>query len=42
MELYQVLLIAFGAIVAGLYFVKKFSGIDILKNIMLSRPVLAA
>lgn len=42
MELYQILLIVFAGIAAILYFVKRFSGIDLLKNVMLSRPVLAA
>ena len=42
MELYQILLIVFAVLVAGFYFFKRFSGIDILKNVMLSRPILNA
>ena len=42
MELYQIILQALAAIVAGLYIYKRVTGKDILKNIMLSRPVIAA
>lgn len=42
MELYQIVLIVIAVIIAVLYFIKKFTGIDILKSIVLSRPVIAA
>ena len=42
MELYQIVLIVIAVIIAALYFVKKFTGIDILKSIVLSRPVIVA
>lgn len=42
MELYQILILAFGAIIAILYVYKCFTGVDILKNIALLRPVINA
>lgn len=42
MELYQIILLALAAIVAGLYIYKRITGKDILRGIMLSRPVVAA
>lgn len=42
MELYQIVLLIVGAIVAGLYIYKRLTGKDILRSIMLSRPVITA
>lgn len=42
MELYQIVLIVIAVIIIALYFVKRFTGIDILKSIVLSRPVIIA
>ena len=42
MELYQIVLQAIAAIIAGLYIYKRVTGKDILRNIMLSRPVISA
>lgn len=42
MELYQVILQVLAAIVAGLYIYKRITGKDILRNIMISRPVVLA
>ena len=42
MELYQIILLVIAAIIVVLYFVKKFTGVDVLKSIMLSRPVIIA
>lgn len=42
MELYQIILQALAVIVAGLYIYKRITGKDILRSIMLSRPVIAA
>lgn len=42
MEIYQILILAFAAIIAGLYIYKRFTGVDILKNIALLRPVINA
>lgn len=42
MELYQIILIVLGAIVAGLYIYCRITGKDLLRHIMLSRPVLVA
>ena len=42
MELYQIILLALAAIVAGLYIYKRVTGKDVLRSIMLSRPVVAA
>lgn len=40
MELYQIILLVLGVIVAGLYIYGKITGKDWLRGIMLSRPVL--
>lgn len=42
MELYQIILLVLAAIVAGLYIYKRITGKDILRGIMLSRPVVSA
>ena len=42
MELYQIILQVIAAIVAGLYIYKRITGNDILRSIMISRPVIAA
>ena len=42
MELYQIILLVLAAIVAGLYVYKRITGKDILRGIMLSRPVVSA
>lgn len=42
MELYQIVQLFIAAIIAVLYFIKKFTGVDVLKRIMLSRPVIIA
>ena len=42
MEWYQILLLVFAAVIAGLYIYKRFTGVDILKMIVLSKPVLVA
>ena len=42
MELYQIILQILGIIVAGFYIYKRISGKDILRGVMLSRPVIAA
>ena len=42
MELYQIVLLVVGAVVAGLYIYKRLTGKDILRSIMLSRPVITA
>lgn len=42
MELYQIILLGLGAIVAGLYIFGRITGKDWLRNIMLSKPVLNA
>lgn len=42
MELYQIILQILAAIVAGLYIYKRITGKDILRSIMISRPVIAA
>ena len=42
MELYQIALIWMAVIIALLYFLKRFKGIDHLKNIAYCRPVLVA
>ena len=41
MELYQIILLALAVIVAGLYIYKRVTGKDILRGVMLSRPVIA-
>ena len=42
MELYQIVLIVFAFAVAVLYIYKRVTGIDFLKRIVLSKPVIAA
>ena len=42
MELYQIQILVIGVIIAGLYIYKRFTGVDILKNIALLRPVIDA
>ena len=42
MEVYQIVQIVIAAIIAVLYFIKRFTGIDVLKNIAMSRPVIIA
>lgn len=42
MEWYHILLIVFAAIIVGLYIYKRITGTDILKMIIMSRPVLVA
>lgn len=42
MELYQILLLAFAAIVAGLYIYKRITGINLLQKIALTKPVITA
>lgn len=42
MELYHIIQLALAVIVAGLYIYKRFTGVDILRHITLSRPVVAA
>lgn len=42
MELYQIILLVLAAIVAGLYIYKRITGKDILRGVMLSRPVVSA
>ena len=42
MELYQIILQVLAGIVAGLYIYKRITGKDILRSIMISRPVVLA
>ena len=42
MELYQIILLVLAAIMAGLYIYKRITGKDILRGVMISRPVIAA
>ena len=42
MELYQIILLVLAAIVAGLYIYRRVTGVDVLKNILLTKPVLVA
>lgn len=42
MEWYHVLLVVFAVVIAGLYIYKRLTGVDILKMIVMSRPVLVA
>lgn len=42
MELHQIILLALGVIIAGLYIYGKITGKDWLRGIMLSKPVLNA
>ena len=42
MELYQIQILIIGVIVAGLHIYKRVTGVDILKNIALLRPVINA
>ena len=42
MELYQIVLLVLGLIIVGLYLYKRFTGTDILKMIVMSRPVVVA
>ena len=42
MELYQIILIVLGVIIAGLYIYSRITGKDLLRGILLSRPVLKA
>lgn len=40
MELYQVVLLVIGVLIAGLYIYKRVTGKDILRYIMLSKPII--
>ena len=42
MELYQIIQLVLALIIVGLYLYKKFTGTDILKMIIMSRPVVVA
>lgn len=42
MKLYQIILQVLAVIMAGLYIYKRITGKDILRNIMISRPVIVA
>ncbi len=42
MELYQIVQLVIAVIIVALYFIKKFTGVDVLKSIIMSRPVIAA
>lgn len=42
MELYQILIIAVSVIIGGLFIYKRLTGVDVLKNIALVRPVVNA
>ena len=42
MELYQIVQLVIAVIIVTLYFIKKFTGVDVLKSIVMSRPVIAA
>lgn len=42
MELYQIILLVLAVIIAGIYIYKRVTGKDILRHIVLSRPVVAA
>ena len=42
MELYQIVLLVLAAVVAGLYIYKRITGNDLLRHVMLSRPVVKA
>lgn len=42
MELYQIVQLVIAVIIVALYFIKKFTGVDVLKSIVMSRPVIAA
>lgn len=42
LNIYQIILLALAAIIAGLYIYKRITGKDILRGIMLSRPVVSA
>lgn len=42
MELYQIVLLVLGLIIVGLYLYKRFTGTDILKMIVMSKPVVVA
>lgn len=42
MEWYHILLIVFAAVIVGLYVYKRFTGVDLLKAVVMSRPVLVA
>lgn len=42
MELYQILLLVAALIVVGLYLYKRFTGVDFLKNITMTKPLLQA
>lgn len=42
MELYQILILVFAAIVAGLYIYKRITGINLLSKIALTKPVITA
>ena len=42
MELYQILLAVFAAVAIGLYMYKRVTGKDLLANVLLSKPVIAA
>lgn len=41
-DVYQIVQLALGTIVAGLYVYKKITGKDVLRHVMLSRPVIKA
>lgn len=42
MEIYQILILVFAVILAGLYVYKRITGIDLLQKIALTQPVIAA
>ena len=42
LSVYQIILLALAAIVTGLYIYKRITGKDILRSVMLSRPVVKA
>lgn len=42
MQLYQIILLCLTAIVAGLYIYKRVTGVDLLKMLVLSKPMVVA
>ena len=42
MELYQIIIILFAVIIAGLYIYRRITGIDLLQKIAQAKPVVAA
>lgn len=42
MEWYHILLLVFAVLILGLYFYKRVTGVDLLKAVVMSKPVLVA